>query len=102
MRSGVRKRVLIPAVLISVVCTLILGAYCMFLQVRLAVQIQEEDIRECMEAVPKVVEKVSREYKAAFPYLADKYSVHLCRSADGVAFSSRRSSYTPPTTFPRQ
>ncbi len=35
----------------------------------------------------KVVEKVSREYKAAFPYLADKYSVHLCRSADGVAMS---------------
>ena len=62
MRSGVRKRVLIPAVLIAVVCTLVLGAYCMYLQARLAVQIQEEDIRECMEAVPKVVEKVSDNY----------------------------------------
>ena len=52
MRSGVRKRVLIPAMLIAVVCTLVLGAYCMYLQARLAVQIQEEDIRECMEAQP--------------------------------------------------
>ena len=62
MRSGVRKRVLIPAVLIAAVCTLILGTYCMFLQARLAVQIQEEDIRECMEAVPKAVEKISDNY----------------------------------------
>ena len=62
MRSGVRKRVLIPAVLIAAVFTLLLGGYCMFLQAKLAMQMQEEDIRECMEAVPKAVEKISANY----------------------------------------
>ena len=32
-----------------------------------------------------VVEKVSREYLAAFPHLRGKYSVHMCESADGVS-----------------
>ena len=31
-----------------------------------------------------IVEKVSREYLQAFPHLTGKYSVHMCRSADGV------------------
>ncbi|MBR5110004.1 MAG: GHMP kinase [Clostridia bacterium] len=31
-----------------------------------------------------IVEKVSREYLNAFPHLNGKYSVHMCRSADGV------------------
>ena len=31
-----------------------------------------------------IVEKVSREYLAAFPHLEGKYSVHMCISADGV------------------
>lgn len=31
-----------------------------------------------------IEEKVSREYKKAFPELAEKYSFHLCESADGV------------------
>lgn len=32
-----------------------------------------------------IVEKVSREYLSAFPHLKDKYSVHMCESADGVS-----------------
>ena len=32
----------------------------------------------------QIVEKVSREYLAAFPHLEGKYSVHICESADGV------------------
>ena len=32
----------------------------------------------------KIIEKVSREYCEAFPELKDKYSVHICESADGV------------------
>lgn len=31
-----------------------------------------------------VVEKVTREYLAAFPHLEGKYSVHICNTADGV------------------
>ena len=31
-----------------------------------------------------IVEKVTREYLAAFPHLEGKYSVHVCNSADGV------------------
>ena len=31
-----------------------------------------------------MIEKVSREYLKYFPYLEDKYSVHICESADGV------------------
>ena len=31
-----------------------------------------------------IVEKVGREYLAAFPHLEGKYSAHICRSADGV------------------
>ena len=31
-----------------------------------------------------IVEKVSCEYLSAFPHLKDKYSVHMCKSADGV------------------
>ena len=32
----------------------------------------------------EIIEKVSREYCEAFPELKDKYSVHICESADGV------------------
>ncbi len=32
----------------------------------------------------EIVEQVGREYKAAFPHLADKYSAHICSTADGV------------------
>ena len=31
-----------------------------------------------------IVEKVTREYLAAFPHLEGKYSVHICTTADGV------------------
>jgi galactokinase/galacturonokinase len=31
-----------------------------------------------------IVEKVTREYTAAFPQLKEKYSAHICVSADGV------------------
>lgn len=31
-----------------------------------------------------IVEKVTKEYIKAFPYLEKKYSVHICESADGV------------------
>lgn len=31
-----------------------------------------------------IIETVTREYLKAFPHLADKYSVHICESADGV------------------
>ena len=31
-----------------------------------------------------ILEKVEREYLADFPYLAEKYSAHICLSADGV------------------
>ncbi len=31
-----------------------------------------------------IVEKVTREYLAAFPHLEGKYSVHVCNTADGV------------------
>ena len=31
-----------------------------------------------------ILEKVEREYLAAFPKLAGKYSAHICHSADGV------------------
>lgn len=31
-----------------------------------------------------IIEKVTREYLKAFPYLEDKYSVHICESADGA------------------
>lgn len=32
----------------------------------------------------RILEKVEREYLAAFPKLAGKYSAHICHSADGV------------------
>ena len=32
----------------------------------------------------EIVAKVSKEYLKYFPYLEDKYSVHICESADGV------------------
>ena len=35
----------------------------------------------------KIVEKVTREYLAAFPHLEGKYSVHICTTADGVKLS---------------
>lgn len=31
-----------------------------------------------------IIETVTKEYLAAFPYLEGKYSVHICESADGV------------------
>ena len=31
-----------------------------------------------------IVEKVTREYLTAFPHLTGKFSVHMCKSADGV------------------
>jgi galactokinase/galacturonokinase len=31
-----------------------------------------------------IVEKVSKEYLDAFPNLSEKYSVHICESADGI------------------
>ena len=34
-----------------------------------------------------IVEKVTREYLAAFPELEGKYSAHICKSADGVKLS---------------
>lgn len=34
-----------------------------------------------------IVEKVTREYLAAFPELEGKYSAHICESADGVKLS---------------
>ncbi len=36
-----------------------------------------------------VKEKVSDEYLKAFPELSDKYSVHICHSADGVGVSGK-------------
>ena len=32
----------------------------------------------------EIVAKVSKEYLKYFPYLEEKYSVHICTSADGV------------------
>ena len=32
----------------------------------------------------EILEKVGREYLAAFPDLKDKYSAHICHTADGV------------------
>ena len=32
----------------------------------------------------EIVGQVGREYKAAFPHLADKYSAHICSTANGV------------------
>ena len=32
----------------------------------------------------EVAEKVSKAYLAVYPQLEGKYSVHICRSADGV------------------
>ena len=32
----------------------------------------------------KILEKVEREYLAAFPDLKDKYSAHICHTADGA------------------
>lgn len=32
----------------------------------------------------QIVDKVTKEYLKAFPYLEGKYSVHICHSADGV------------------
>lgn len=32
----------------------------------------------------QIVEKVTKEYLKFFPYLGDKYSVHICHSADGA------------------
>lgn len=37
----------------------------------------------------KISEKVSSEYLKAFPELKDKYSVHICSSADGCSTSQR-------------
>ena len=34
----------------------------------------------------KVTEQVTREYLKAFPALKEKYSFHLCESADGASF----------------
>lgn len=31
-----------------------------------------------------IIETVTREYLKEFPHLSDKYSVHVCESADGV------------------
>ena len=31
-----------------------------------------------------ILEKVEREYLEAFPELKDKYSAHICHTADGV------------------
>ena len=31
-----------------------------------------------------IIEKVTREYLAAFPHLEGKYSAHICETADGV------------------
>ena len=53
---------LLPALLTAALCTVLLGLYCMFLQAQLAMQAQEEDIRECLEAVPKAVEQISDSY----------------------------------------
>lgn len=39
------------------------------------------------EKEEKIVEKVTREYLAAFPHLEGKYSVHICTTADGVKLS---------------
>ena len=33
-----------------------------------------------------ITEKVTREYLKAFPHLKDKFSVHICKSANGVNF----------------
>jgi len=35
----------------------------------------------------EILEQVKREYLKAFPHLADKYSAHICHTADGVKFS---------------
>ncbi len=39
------------------------------------------------EKEEKIVEKVTREYLAAFPHLEGKYSAHICTTADGVKLS---------------
>ena len=62
MRSGKQKGVLIPAVLVSLVCTVALSAFCMFIQVGMTMQAQDEDIRECMDAVMEAVSEVSGNY----------------------------------------
>ncbi len=36
------------------------------------------------ERTEQIVEQVTREYTAAFPHLADKFSAHICNTADGV------------------
>ena len=62
MKSGKQKGVLIPAVLVSLVCTVALSAFCMFIQVGMTMQAQDEDIRECMDAVMEAVSEVSGNY----------------------------------------
>ena len=32
----------------------------------------------------EILEKMEKEYIAAFPELKDNYSAHICRTADGV------------------
>lgn len=34
--------------------------------------------------VDSIAEKIAREYLAAFPHLKDKFSIHICKSTDGV------------------
>lgn len=43
MKSGKQKGVLIPAVLVSLVCTVALSAFCMFIQVGMTMQAQDEE-----------------------------------------------------------
>ena len=62
MKSGKQKGVLIPAALVSLVCTVALSAFCMFIQVGMTMQAQDEDIRECMDAVMEAVSEVSGNY----------------------------------------
>ena len=33
----------------------------------------------------KIIETISKKYLADFPYLRDKYSAHICESADGIS-----------------
>ena len=62
MKSGKQKGILIPAVLASLVCTAALAAFCMFIQIGMTMQAQDEDIRECMDAVMEAVSEVSGNY----------------------------------------
>ena len=40
------------------------------------------------DAAESITEKLTREYLAVYPELAGKFSVHICDTADGLAYQT--------------